>query len=385
MPRKNKKKQRKEERRRAMQRVRQAKGWQPPPEIEFPDDELARDLLSFLPAYGGPLTEEQAAEILASSVLDSDELADEPEFSELYFHPMQAIDAYAELEEERAIDDEMLNALSEEEEDELFFELMEDLTRRVLSPQLQDAILEAMEAAWERVHKEGDQEKAGRLAAMLTLLQSKEGEEAWPQVGLVQAILHRSLEAGFEMARVFEGQEDADLSPREQWQLGTARRTEEQLEAVVARYPGLDAVLQQKDDHAWNEGLGALMEGELYVGFFSDEELEQAADLVNPEALGALGLPEEEWGQAGVQALRSYVSGLLTPERRAEMREHLLTLLEDEDLAGEYAPLLTATLYELEEENSDAALAVLTAAMLSELEDMAEYVLGEEDEGEDQD
>jgi hypothetical protein len=379
MPRKNKKKQRKDERQRAMQRVRQEKGWQPPPDIEFPDDELARDMLAFVPEQGGGRkSEEAAAETLIAAVFDSGDLVDEPEFGEIYFHPMQAIDIYAEVEDERGISEEVLNALSPEEEDELFFDLMEDLARRALTPQMQGDILDAVEAAWQRVREAGDQGKAGRLAGMLTLLQSEEGEEAWPQVGLVQAILHRSLEAGFEMARVFEPEGAADMSPRERWQSGTDRRTQQQLEAIIAKYPGLETVMAQGDDQTWHEGLRALMEGELYVGLFSAEELERAADLLTPETLGGPGLADEELGRAGIQTLRRYLAGLLTLERRAEMREQLLTVLEDEALVGEWQAFLTSMLYDLDDQDPEAALVVLTAVMFGEMGDMAE----EEDEGE---
>jgi hypothetical protein len=381
MPRKNKKRQRKDERRRTMQRVRQEKGWQPPPDVEFLDDELTRDLLSFVPDVAGdPARGEAASDALVVAVLESEDLADEPEFRELYFHPMQAIDIYAELEEERGISEEALNALSPEEEDDLFFDLMEDLVRRALTDQMQDDILDAVEAAWRRVRQEGDQEMAGRLAGMLTLLRSKESEEAWPQVGLVQAILHRSLEAGFELMGVLEPEGATNQSARDRWQRGTDRRVQQQLEAIITKYPGLAVVLAQDDDQAWQEGLRALMEGELYIGFFSEEELERAADLLSPEALGGPELSEEEMGRAGIQVLRTYLAGLLTLERRAEMREQLLALLEDEELAGEHAQLLTTMLYDLEDTDADDVIVALTAAMFGELEDMAEDVLGDQDD-----
>jgi hypothetical protein len=384
MPRKNKKKQRKEERRRTMQRVRQEKGWQPPPEIEFPDDELARDLLTFLPG-SGDLKRGEARDTLITAVLESQDLADEPEFREFYFHPMQAIDIYADLEDERGISEDMLNALSPEEEDNLFFDLMGELVRRALTPEMQEDILDAAEVAWQRVRQEGDQEKAGRLAGMLTLLGSEGGEEAWPQVGLVQAILHRSLEAGFEMVGVLEPEGAESLSARERWQTGTDRSVQQQLEAIIARYPGLNAVLVQDDDEAWHGALRALMDGELYVGFFSAEELERAAELLSPEALGGPELGDEEMGHAGIQALHGYLAGLLTLERRAEMREQVLTLLEDEELAGEYEQFLTTMLFDLQDENPEAAFVFLTAAMFGEMGDMADQMAVDDDDGQDED
>jgi hypothetical protein len=381
MPRKNKKKQRKEERRKTMQRVRQEKGWQPPPDVEFPDDELMRDLLTFIPDLGGDQPPGQAAaETLTTAVLDSYDLVDEPEFGEIWFHPMQTIDVYAELEEERGVTEELLNALSEEEEDDLFFDLMVEIARRSLTEQMQADILEAMDAVWQRVRQEGDQEKAGRLAAMLVLLGSEDGEEVWPEVGLVQAILRRSLDAGFELVSVMESAGAADMSLRTLWQSGMDPGVQEQFMAILQKYPGLEALVSQQDEELWQVGLQALMDTELYIGFFSDEELKRAAEILIPEVPGDSGLADADAGRANIQALQGHIAGLLTPVRRAEMREQLLTMLEDEALVGEWEPFLVAMLYDLNDEDPDTALVFLTAAMIGEMADMEEMQSFTEDE-----
>jgi len=386
MPRKNKKKQRKEERRKAVQRVRQEKGWQPPPDVEFPDDELTRDLLTFIPDLGGDQPPGlAAAETLTTAVLDSDDLVDEPEFGGIWFHPMQTIDVYAELEEERGVTEDMLNSLSEEEEDDLFFDMMAEIARRALTEEMQADIVEAMEAVWQRVRLEGDQEKAGRLAAMLLLLGSEDGEEVWPEVGLVQAILRRSLDAGFEMLSVMESTGAANMSLRALWQSGTDDSVQQQFDAILKKYPGLETVVTQEDEQVWEQGLQALMDGELYIGIFSQEELERAGEILIPALPADLGEAGEDLGRANIEALQVYIAGLLTPERRAEVREQLLTMLEDEALAGEWHSFLMAMLYDLDDEDPQPALVVLTAAMFGEMADMEEMQDSVDDDGEDQD
>ena len=371
MPRKNKKKQRKEERRKAMQRVRQQKGWEPPPDIEFVDDELTRDLLTFIPELGGDEEPGVAvAETLTDAVLDSYELADEPEFAEIYFHPMQAIDVYGELEEERGITEEMLDALSEDEEDELFFDLMTEIARRALTVEMQDVILDALETLWKRVRLAGDQEKAGRLAGMMLMLGSEDGEEVWPEVGLVQALLRRSLDAGFELLSVMQSAGVENLGVHALVQTGREDSVQRQVQTILSKYPGLESVLTQVDEAAWQRGLTALMDGELYLGLFSQEELEQAADLVTPAAEDAQEV-DTEHVRANVRAVQAYINGLLTSERRAEMREQLLTMLEDDELAGEWHSFLLMILYDLDDDDPQTAMVFLTAAFIGEMADMA--------------
>lgn len=372
MPRRNRKKQRKEERRKAMQRVRREKGWQPPPDVEFIEDELARDLLSFLPELGeDQLPGLAAAETLTNAVLESYDLLDEPEFDGIYFHPTRVIGVYAELEEERGVTEEMLDTLSVEEEDELFFDLMEEIARRSLTEEMQHEILEAMEATWMRVRMEGDQERAGRLAGMMVILGSEIGEDLWPGSGIVQAILRRSLDAGFELVGLMEEAGALGMGLGAIMRAGRNETVQEKIVAILQKYPGLADLMSQDEAVVWDRGLQALMDGELYLGVFTEEELDEGGDL--------LGLPEtgdpeaqESQARANIETVKQYVADWLTPERRDEVREQLLTMLEDKELAGEWNSFLMAMLNDVDDEDPDTAVGFLTAAFIGELSDLAE-------------
>ena len=372
MPRRNKKKQRKEERRKAMQRVRQEKGWQPPPDVEFVDDELTRDLLTFIPEMGGDQPPGlAAAEVLTDAVLESYDLLDEPEFARIYFHPTRIIGVYAELEDERGVTEEMLSSLSEEEEDDLFFDLMEEIARHSLTEEMQEEILEAMQAVWMRVRMEGDQERAGRLAGMMLLLGSEAGEELWPGSGVVQAILRRSLDAGFELLGIMEEAGALRMDLGSLVQTGRDEKLQKKFLAILAKYPGLSDLVIEDEAVTWDRGLQALMDGELFLGIFTDQELEEGGDLLAPPVTGD---PEAEASQAraNIERVQQYVAGWLTPERRVEVRAELLTMLEDEELAGEWHSFLMAMLSDVDDEDPDTAVAFLTAAFIGELIDLAE-------------
>jgi len=355
-----------------MQRVRREKGWQPPPDVEFIEDELARDLLSFLPELGeDQLPGLAAAETLTNAVLESYDLLDEPEFDGIYFHPTRVIGVYAELEEERGVTEEMLDTLSVEEEDELFFDLMEEIARRSLTEEMQHEILEAMEATWMRVRMEGDQERAGRLAGMMVILGSEIGEDLWPGSGIVQAILRRSLDAGFELVGLMEEAGALGMGLGAIMRAGRNETVQEKIVAILQKYPGLADLMSQDEAVVWDRGLQALMDGELYLGVFTEEELDEGGDL--------LGLPEtgdpeaqESQARANIETVKQYVADWLTPERRDEVREQLLTMLEDKELAGEWNSFLMAMLNDVDDEDPDTAVGFLTAAFIGELSDLAE-------------
>jgi len=375
MPRRNKKKQRKEERRKAMKRVRQEKGWQPPPDIEFVDDELTRDLLTFIPEMGGDQPPGlAAAETLTDAVLESYDLLDEPEFAEIYFHPTRIVGVYAELEDERGVTEEMLNSLSEEEEDDLFFDLMEEIARRSLTDELKEEITEAMQAVWMRVRMEGDQEQAGRLAGMMMLLGSEAGEELWAGSGIVQAILRRSLDAGFELLDIMEEAGALRMDLGALVQSGRDEEIQKKFLAGLTKYPGLGELVSDDEAGTWDRGVQALMDGELYLGIFTDEELEAGGDLLGPPVFGD-SEAEASQARANIQKVQEYVAGWLTPEHRDEVREELLTMLADEELTGESHPFLMALLSDLDDEDPDTAIPFLTAAFIGELTDLAEEQL----------
>jgi hypothetical protein len=92
-------------------------------------------------------------------------------------------------------------------------------------------------------------------------------------------------------------------------------------------------------------------------------------------------LAGEELGRAGMQAIQAYIAGLLTPKRRAEMREQLLTMVEDEGLAGDWYPFLMAMLEDLDDDDPETALTFLTAAVIGEMEDAAEPEDGDQAQG----
>jgi len=67
------------------------------------------------------------------------------------------------------------------------------------------------------------------------------------------------------------------------------------------------------------------------------------------------------------------------------VREQLLAMLEDEALAGEWHSFLMAMLYDLDDEDPQPALVVLTAAMFGEMADMEEMQDSVDDDAEAQD
>jgi hypothetical protein len=198
------------------------------------------------------------------------------------------------------------------------------------------------------------------VAALQLFLGDRKSKEMWPTLGLVQAIVQRSLEAGFELleassevpdlTEVDEG-EEAGLLAR----IGSA--TKQKLETVLNKVPGLSGFLEREADKIWDEGTAAIFEGELVLNLFTPEELEPGLDIIK-EALAEQEIAEtalekgtklkvgEEQAREVVARTTAYVEALVTPERFEQIREQLNRLIK----SREYPPKWLAFLLMVSED-----------------------------------
>jgi hypothetical protein len=200
----------------------------------------------------------------------------------------------------------------------------------------------------------------------------------WAHIGIVQAVLTRSLNAGVEMYEIIT--EEAERAAEGKGSPGLVRRlvgatAEQKMERALARYPGLIEFMAEQTQDDWEEGAEALGVGELDLGLFSEAEI--SAAFAHAESLGfhlQKGdlISEEEPAAAAAQALGqwmlSYVRDLATPERLAEMQAQI-----DEFAAQEEEPawltFLSLMRSELEEpDGSEHLYSLLVHALAGEMQ-----------------
>jgi hypothetical protein len=174
----------------------------------------------------------------------------------------------------------------------------------------------------------------------------------WPMVGLVQALVHRSLMAGFELLEVSaEILEDGDLDKDE---LSLAQKLAQspigqKADALLKKVPGLDKFLKKESDKIWDEGEQALFNGELYLELYSKEELEAAdqifadvleidPDLESSELEKDRVELDEETGTLLITRLDDYITNLFTPERLSRLRQKLKAVITDQSHPKKWVP-----------------------------------------------
>jgi hypothetical protein len=372
-----------EERRRAMERVRRETGWEPPPELD-PEAEQAAgqalgDMLTLFPELAGDTPPDMGlAESYMALLLDSEDLADEKEFEGFYFHPMETLDTFFSISAEMGVESDELEEMDEETREEIQLEMLERTADHVLTDAYRDEILDRLHALRDRLDQEGQRAEAARAGSLWAFLGDASSEEMWPTIGLVLALVHRSFNAGFDLADVLfeagsafeaEGVAARDVSFGDLVGMVEDPKVRRRIEALMEEYPGLGDLMMEEGDLVWDEGVEALFSGELYMGFFRPEEIAWGVDYYmetfyreldqgEGEAAPAVEFkqPDEETGIAFVSKVDSWIAGLLTPERIDQIAEELDEILDDPDLPEEWH--LFVSLLREATEDEDAPQAV---------------------------
>ncbi len=271
---------------------------------------------------------------------DSADLAEEPELRDIFAEPLLTLPTYISVAEKLGFPspDDLFN-LPEEEQSVKQSEIIEETTRRLLTDELHQEIMVALNELRLRWKKEGKRAEAARAAGLQLVLGNRKSKGLWSTIGLVQAIVLRSLEAGFELIgatvddEADEADEEGTLSDlyKRLGEPGISKK----LETAIKKVPGLEDYLDKQIDKIWDEGDGALFKGELNLGLFSNEELKVGVEIFNrvmketDDEASAPGLTSKERTENFFIETTAYLLELFTPERLEQLRTRLQTVLAE--------------------------------------------------------
>ncbi len=380
-------KQQKERRRAATARKRQERGWTGPRQssINSHQRELLDDMLSLFPLIGEQnVSPEASLEPLMMTLLDSNELAEEPEFKDLIIDPLQCMQIFTEVAEELEIEPDQFFELADEEQEDNYFEMLETTIQRLLTDEVRQDIIDRLGELRLRLKKTNQSEKVAKVAALQMFLPDKAGRQIWPMVGLVQAIYHRSLAAGFELAQVSLEAIESDEFETDEISLTLTQRLAQsaigqKAESLLKKVPGLSKFLEKEVDKIWEEGEEAIFEGELYLELYSVEELEGAAQIF-AEILGTNTSEDpsaqettrskmtEETGKIAVRRIDDYITQLFTPERLDLLRARLDAVAKDSSYPKKWLAFrMMLTEYMADENAAEVEKGFLIRALIGEL------------------
>jgi hypothetical protein len=353
MARKQKKltrKERNQQKQAAIARQRRAKGWVSPNEKARQQAELAEDMAPLGAILQGGSEAEQTQQLFWLLV-DSAELADEPELEEILLPPLESAETFAMVGLELGIEPEDLDEMPEEDSDEKQLQMLEMTTRRLLTDEFREEIIAGLDQLRQRLRRAGQKAETAKAAALQSFLSDRKTRDLWPMLGLTQEIVRRSLEVGVElMAASLEVEDleqmDENGSPQTLMDRLSQSGLGQKITGLLQKTPGLNKFLEKGVDKIWDEGLDAIFNGELDLGLYTLEEIEagmimlqtlaesDTADETDPPLEPRLA---EDKIMTFIGQLDAYLTERLTPERIEQFRVRIETVLENDDYPYEYA------------------------------------------------
>jgi hypothetical protein len=377
------------------ERQRQAKGWISPNEKAKQRQELVEDmapLMAMVETRAG-----SAEENLFWLLADSSDLAEEPEFKEIFAEPLVTLPTYISVAESLGVPTpDMLDELPEEEQADKRAEILEETVRRLLDDTLHQEIIEAINRLRLRWKTAGKRAEAARAAGLQLTLSDRKSRAVWPMIGLLQAIVLRSLSAGFELVGVTMDDEPVDETDDNEslaalYQKLNDPGMDKKLEQAIEKVPGLQSYLEKQIDNLWEEGETAIFTGELYLELFTDEELEAGVEIFKAVLSAETtdeNAPSEGPAEASIpqksrdlfSQLDLYLTERFTPERLEQLRARLRTVLDEAGYPAKYFSFVKMLADAMaDEEAAENEKGFLLRALLGEIRAVS-VIEDEEDE-----
>ena len=348
-----------------------------------PRDEVMADMLPLFSGFGGPSAPSGSdLHELMTTLIASEDLAGEPELEGLLINPMLCAEMVAQVGEEIGYTPEALTGLSEQEQTDAQMEIMAESLRRLLTEEWCQDVLKGLDNLRLRLKRSGDKQETARIAVLQSFMREDKTRSTWPMIGLVQAIFFSSVAAGFEMLEASAELLEADGTERRDaaWvdrmmQSSRAQKASRTLEKI----PGLKTYMERQTDQAWEEGIDAVFEGNLYLALYSREELEGAAEvlatLIGYESAEEMleqedplrGEPQDV-AKTYVARLQSYLSALFTPARLEQLQSRMDAVVADPAYKGQWFPFVVMLREYLQDENAiQNEMGTLIGALFGEM------------------
>ncbi len=314
------------------------------------------------PNYGAgpePMADGDGIELFSSLVVSSENLADEPEFADIFINPQQCVMVWGRAVEAAHIDVDSLGQLADDERNDIMFDLNQRTVKRVLTADLRREIIKQADALQQRYKDTNNKKGFLQASAVHIFLSANKKGQNWSMVGLVRALVLTSLDVGFQLSEIVEGDPEQILSDPQKRQ---------RLEALLNMAPGLRRHVSKEMDNIWDESLDDIFNGRWAINLFTPEEIGGSTEIFKrnfPDNRSPDKGELEARSTQLISELDGYIRRLLTPERLEQMNVYLTAL--SADLSGKQQVFVTLLKEDVKtEDNLDYLMPALLRIFLAE-------------------
>lgn len=317
-----------------------------------PSQDLMDDMLVLFPKASASLAPpEESMQPLMEAIFDSEELMEEPEFDDLVLPPLECVQIFIQEARERGLSPDMIPDLSEEEREDAYLNAVEEVSKAMMNDELRLKMIDRVDALRLRWKQKwfGKKKKVAQAAAVQAFLQQddKDSREIWPVMGLTLALVDRSVQAGFALSAAAADLADSEELTGEDDLLALSEKISQSpagksLETLIKRAPGLDNFFEEQADEMWEAGQLDAFTGDLFLGLFEPEELENGLAIFQETIMEDISEEDqlsedlvekllEEHGETLIIELDAYLMKQFTPERFEQYRKRLAEVSREPD------------------------------------------------------
>jgi hypothetical protein len=264
-------------------------------------------------------------------MLESFELADEPEFEEILLNPENVVGVTARWMEKYEQRLEAARQRGEDEFEQAFDDMRIKAIDELITPGFRGLIDQRLRAFFERCAATGDLQKLEIALLLGPVLQAK--DFPWGVCGLIIAIYSRTMDQAMAEVQVEQDMYNAmteavkeEFKEKDPQELAEILNSPEKMDEIGEKVIANNPQLREKTQKQLMELLDAfetdLMAGRIRLNLFSDEELFLPFQRIADE----LGMPFEEAESSKekterlFEVTRQAISEIMTPERYQRMR-----------------------------------------------------------------
>ena len=249
--------------------------------------DITEDIVYFFRSFPDSMRSPQiATEAMVRAVLHTEKIATEPEFHDIVGDPIHCVLIFSETISKADVNWHSFGDLPPKLAEFIRLQVMEETIRNFLTESLRSEILEGLNRYLIRKKQSGDRKEASIAAVIHIILKDEGNNLIWPKIGLLHGIIHNSISFGLEIKDSYNqilGIDKKDSPEKKDLlHLDDQTRTEilKKASLKMAENPKFKNFINRQTKRIYEEGIAAIMEGKLYLGFLSVEDLNKISERI---------------------------------------------------------------------------------------------------------
>lgn len=316
--------------------------------------EITKDMIYLFRSYPDTMRSPQiATETIIKTVLPTEKIAMEPEFEDIFGDPIDCVSIYSETLSKMEVNWESFGNLPPQLASSIKLQILEETSRQFMTESLRFEIMDGLNRYRLRKKRSGNKLEAGIAAAIQWVLNDEKNNPLWPKIGLIHGIIHNSISIGLEIKNSYK----EFFGENKEMPLVDGPQRDEVLKEAsskIGQNPRLNRYFKRRAEKIYEEGINAVLDGNLNFGFLTSEELNKIREHIDrlsgsssseyPRSANAiLTILTQKRRKKLISVMETFIHETFTPEKIDQMVQKLNSILKDPGDLERWQPFIILT------------------------------------------